>query len=59
MSILKDFYEDNYTKILILEETLQEIKKIANYWQNRRWNDIDERQGFDEILDLIIKAEIK
>lgn len=39
------------------KQTLQEIKKIANYWQNRWWNDIDERQGFDEILDLITKSE--
>jgi tetratricopeptide (TPR) repeat protein len=39
------------------KQALQEIKKIANYWQNRWWNDIDERQGFDEILDIITKAE--
>lgn len=52
MSILKDFYEDNYTRILILEKTLKEIKEIAE-----KRNYLDYNEALDDILALITKAE--
>lgn len=56
MSILKDFYEDNYTKILILEKTLQEIKEIAERAMAKQQ---EYKKDFEQILELITKAEIK
>lgn len=50
-------YLDKWEKYLIYRKALIEVKELAEHWRDEWLNDIDEKQGFEEILQKI--SEVK